>query len=416
MATAAVSNVSKAEFDEKVDYKTLALDMVYQLTKPEEATNFCISVSDVSEVISKVLCAADNHAKNPKPPAAVSAAAVDEEEEEASSYYSGPGGLTITRSISSGQPKSVLAELCRDLGAQFIDTGSLLTKIKLVLDFKDEWKHKFTALPRFVFNHPEGPRETPGMVLAAHDHNIPVHVSVIGYMFSLPFQGGMEATFYYLNPEYKHLPLPTIKAIFAAEKQEREMAREEHYRISSELSRIARQIDDEITKINPRYRCYNGRPFDSPSYEPPNEAIAKLYSEYKKIKEIFERPKPLDDCLGELKMPKFTLSSETDILNSPEFQSSPLYPMFTAGDSKVKKFLNILVKFTNKTTIAMNEEGAEAYSETDMDFMDRGLSDEPEPKNYIDINMNSSFWVELVHCNHYERVTTNYFTAKVVSP
>jgi hypothetical protein len=252
------------------------------------------------------------------------------------------------------------------------------------------------------------------MVLAAHEHNIHVHVSVIGYEFSLQFQGDMESTFYFLNPEYEHLPLPTVKAIFAAEKQEQQMRREHHRNISSEQYRLANQMDQEIKKIDLSYRSYNGQPYDIAGYVPPNAAIATLYDKYKANKEFLARPVPLENCLGELRMPKFTLSSETDILRSKEFQDSPLYPMFMNGDSKVNEFIGTLVNFTNKTTIAMNEVGAEAYSETDMDCVTRGCS-EPDPKNHINLNMKRRFWAEINH-RHHSGVVTNYFTAKVVSP
>ena len=107
MATAVVSNVSNSTAS--VDYVTIAEDMTYQLSKPEEATNFCISVSDITELVSKVLRAADNHAINPKtvPPAA---AAMDEDDSFGGSYHSYPRGLSVVRTMTSGIPEYILSD------------------------------------------------------------------------------------------------------------------------------------------------------------------------------------------------------------------------------------------------------------------------------------------------------------------
>ena len=416
MANASVPYIFTPKSDEKVDYTTLATDMTYQLLKPEEATNFCISVSDVTEVISKVLYAADKHANNPH--FAAAAAMDDDDDEENYNYHSYPLGLKVTRTITSGIPKNTLGGLIRDLGAKYIKQSSNLTSLNLILDFKGNWVHKFSPLPGFEYNYPDGLRETPGMVLDAREHNIPVHVSVIGYEFRLPFEGGVYATFYFLNPEYEHLHLPTIKAIFAAENQEQQILKETRDNISREQWSLVSKMDQEHMKIDAKYNFYNDERYDIPSYIPPNKTIATLHAKYTTNKEyLVSTPVPVEDCLGELKMPKFKMSSDTDILNSEEFTSSPLYPLFMDANSKVPDFIGKLVRLQNKTTITMNEEGAEAYSETDADFVSRGLNcDEPNPKNYHNIKMNRRFRFEICYQDYYSGVTTNYFTGKVVSP
>lgn len=412
MAQAAAATVSNPIM--KLDYATLARDMLYQLSEPEEKKDFCISIVDVEELIAEVLHAADVHAGVAEKRPVKHQIDYDEDDKPFRVYHP---SISVKRTITSGVPKASLQELIDRLGAEFTQEVSNKTSIKSIRSFKGTWLNQFEQVHRFVFNYPDGPRETVGMKLNAHEMDIPVLVSPIGTKFSLPFERGMRATFYFPNKEYEHLPLPTIKAIFDAQVQEHQILRDQYSQRERELSGIEYSMDTEIRKIDSSYYSWNGQPYTVAGYVPPNETIGTLYAKYTVlISLIGQNPPPTVYHLGELLMPEFIMMCTTNILTSPEFKASPLYKLFLDGDSKVIELIGELIRLSNLSTVILDRFGGCAFSETDLECMDRSLSNEPPPKSFMNINVNSRYWVEIENEDFYTREVVNHFTCKVVSP
>lgn len=387
--------------DRSAENNAIAQYIAYQLLESKKLTNTCTSPVDVIQIMSKVLYAADAHCGLAEP--------------RQKKHKTNPSGLSITRTITSGKSEQILQGLIDDLDAIYIQgDNSLLTSIKLVREFRDKWVHSFESIP-IVFNYPKGPRETAGMILDASTFDIPVHVGAAATEFSLHFEGGMFVTFYYPNLG-STLPLQNIKDIISDEKKAMQLLRENYQKSCGDLEKIASKIDAEITKVNPSHNWWDGIPFEIPGYKPENEAIILLYSEYITIKQALKQPHlPEMTFLGELTMPTFTMSCETDILNSEEFISSPLYEKFMGADSRVKEYIGTLINLYNKTTVTLNELGGYAYSETGADFMDKGCCDDGPEKKLIKVKIDRAFGFEInsYSCNG-EIVT--HFAGKVMEP
>jgi hypothetical protein len=415
-AAATVSNPIAMQVATQVatqDYANLARDMLYQRSRPEEEKDFCMSIVDVEEIIAEVLHAADVNAGVAEKRPLTHNIDYDEDGKPVHVYHQ---SISVKRTITSGVPQASLQELIDRLGAEFTPEDTRKTSIKSKRSFKGTWLNQLEEARRFVFNYPDGPRETIGMKLDAHELNIPVLVSPIGTKFSLPFEHGMRATFYFPNKEYAHLPLPTIKAIFDAQVQEHQILRGQYSQRHRELYEIEYSMDTEIRKIDPTYYSWYGKPYAVEGYVPPNEAIRALYEKYTALASLIgQNPPPTEYHLGELLMPEFIIMCSTDILSSPEFKASPLYQLFLGGDSKVINFIGELIRLSNLTTVTLDRFGGFAFSETDFECVDRGCSDEP-PKNFVDVNVNSRYWVEIENEDHYTGEVVNHFTCKVVSP
>lgn len=387
--------------DHSAENNAIAQYIAYQLLESKKLTNTCTSPVDVIEIMSKVLYAADAHCGLVQPPQ--------------KEYKTTPSGLSVTRTITSGKSEQILQGLIDDLDAIYIQGDNpLLTSIKLVREFRANWVHLFESIP-IVFNYPEGPRETAGMILDASTFDIPVHVGAVAIEFSLYFEGGMFVTFYYPNPG-STLPLQNIKDIISDEKKAMQLVRENYQKSCGDLENIAYKIDAEIKKVKPSHNWWDGRPFEMPGYKPENEAIGLLYSEYITIKESLKQQHlPEMTFLGELTMPTFTMSCETDILNSEEFISSPLYEKFMGADSRVKEYIGKLINMYNKTTVTLNELGGYAHSETGADFMDRGCCDDEPEKKLIKVKIDRDFRFE-INSYSYDREIVTHFAGKVMEP
>lgn len=279
-------------------------------------------------------------------------------------------GLTITRKIASGFSENDLKDLIYKLDSEYILKDDNTTEIQSIVEFKDDWLNKFKS-EDVEFNS----KTIPGMVLECNHLDIRCQMNEVGTKFTLPYEGGANATIYFPTVAYETYSLARFKKAFDDKIEE---SRKEQRSISSSIDNYEINIDTE-----------------------PGLDLNDLQEALKS--------KKYDFYIGTLKMPKFKISTETDILNSEAFRQSPLYQMFADDESICGKFMGKLTKFTNNTIVTVNEDGSECISTTDMDCVYRSFK-EPEEKIYRDIDINRRFWMEI---NNREM---NLFTMKIVEP